>query len=457
MRDTVFVVVGDHGEAFGQHGRHQHDAVPYEEGLRVPMVLAGPSIAPGRRVPGLRQLIDVAPTLAGQLGFRATPSFSGKDLLSTLGHERIWAACYLREYCLAEIDGWSKVVHHHGRQPDQLFDLRRDPRETREVTGRQQQIERAVRRMTSAKDATLALYERRAALRLPNVVTATPPQLPLTPATAAFEDFAELVGFDVQPRAASAGGVVTITSVFHVLAKPDPAWELFLHLDGPTTLNADHVPAQGAHPVSRWAAGEYIVDRHRVALRPATEPERFDVKLGFWRRDTKVRAAFDGADHADLGSVDVRPPPPNRADFVGIAAPASTGVDIDFGRKLDLLAATPDRRVVKAGLPLTVTYVLRAKTALGSDLELRAALIGPSRREAPHVPVSGAVPLSTLAAGEIVRDPHAILTRTGDAPGRYRVVLSLFDKAHGRAVPPTGRGLPLVDGGVEVARFELVR
>jgi arylsulfatase A-like enzyme len=459
MRDTVFVVVGDHGEAFGQHGRHQHDAVPYEEGLRVPMVLAGPSIAPGRRVPGLRQLIDVAPTLAGQLGFRATPSFSGKDLLSTLGHERIWAACYLREYCLAEIDGWSKVVHHFDRQPDQLFDLRDDPGETRDLAGDGSYIRvtRAVARAKSARNATLALYEGRASLRLRSFVTKTPPAPLLAPgsAGAVFEDFAELIGFDVQPRAATAGGVVTITSVFHVTRRPDPAWELFMHLTGPRTVNADHVPVQGAHPVSRWDAGEYVVDRHRVALRPATEPERFEVQLGFWRRDSKARAAAGAADFADLGAIDVRPPPANRADFVGADAPAATGVDISFGRSLRLLGAVADRKIVKAGLPLTVTYFFRALVPLGPELELHAELLGPTARETAHVPVGGAVPLSTLAPGQVLRDPHAIVTLTADPPGSYRVVLVLFDRARGRRVPPAGRGLPIVDGGVEVARFEV--
>jgi hypothetical protein len=40
--DTVFVLYGDHGEAFGEHERFQHDNVPYEEGLRIPLLIHDP-------------------------------------------------------------------------------------------------------------------------------------------------------------------------------------------------------------------------------------------------------------------------------------------------------------------------------------------------------------------------------------------------------------------------------
>jgi lipoteichoic acid synthase len=36
--ETIFVLYGDHGEAFGEHGLYQHDNVAYEEGLRVPLL-----------------------------------------------------------------------------------------------------------------------------------------------------------------------------------------------------------------------------------------------------------------------------------------------------------------------------------------------------------------------------------------------------------------------------------
>ncbi|MDQ3861249.1 MAG: LTA synthase family protein, partial [Actinomycetota bacterium] len=37
--DTIFVIYGDHGEGFGEHGRYVHENNPYEESLRVPLLI----------------------------------------------------------------------------------------------------------------------------------------------------------------------------------------------------------------------------------------------------------------------------------------------------------------------------------------------------------------------------------------------------------------------------------
>jgi phosphoglycerol transferase MdoB-like AlkP superfamily enzyme len=41
--DTVFVVLGDHGEAFDEHGVKVHDDVMFEEGLRIPLLMRLPA------------------------------------------------------------------------------------------------------------------------------------------------------------------------------------------------------------------------------------------------------------------------------------------------------------------------------------------------------------------------------------------------------------------------------
>src|SRR4051794_17045916 len=41
---TLFVVAGDHGEAFGEHGEVSHSLFVYDTTLRVPLILSGPGI-----------------------------------------------------------------------------------------------------------------------------------------------------------------------------------------------------------------------------------------------------------------------------------------------------------------------------------------------------------------------------------------------------------------------------
>ncbi|HLY39532.1 MAG TPA: sulfatase [Candidatus Binatia bacterium] len=81
VRDsTVFVVTGDHGEEFEEHGHLTHGTHLYEESLRVPLVIAGPGIATARR-PDVAQGIDLFPTLAGLLGIEAPRDLPGRNLL----------------------------------------------------------------------------------------------------------------------------------------------------------------------------------------------------------------------------------------------------------------------------------------------------------------------------------------------------------------------------------------
>ena len=68
-RDTLVVVVSDHGEEFFEHGRFGHRQQLHEESVRVPWILRWPEhVAPGTRVGGVSSLADVAPTLLELVG-----------------------------------------------------------------------------------------------------------------------------------------------------------------------------------------------------------------------------------------------------------------------------------------------------------------------------------------------------------------------------------------------------
>src|SRR5690606_19234484 len=71
LDDTIVVVVGDHGEAFGEHRRWQHDAVPWDEVARVPLLVYVPGRTWDRPVvrEGVNHL-DIVPTVLDLAGFR---------------------------------------------------------------------------------------------------------------------------------------------------------------------------------------------------------------------------------------------------------------------------------------------------------------------------------------------------------------------------------------------------
>jgi arylsulfatase A-like enzyme len=130
LAHALVVVTADHGEEFGEHGGLLHRDLLYDELLHVPLLLAAPGIAPAR-VGGLVSTVDVAPTILAWAGAPAPPGLPGRDLLRAAGQRRaLVLAQYGRErYCVRTAE-W-KLIVSDGRA--ELYDLRRDPREQRDV------------------------------------------------------------------------------------------------------------------------------------------------------------------------------------------------------------------------------------------------------------------------------------------------------------------------------------
>ena len=130
--DTVFVILGDHGEAFGEHGLSTHGNTPHEEALRIPMIVHDPrQLENGSRVEAPVSQLDVLPTIADLLGYEIDGgAYQGSSLLGPLPEERsLHFSCWGAEACLASLEGNEKYIYYYDNQPDQLFDLSEDPLE----------------------------------------------------------------------------------------------------------------------------------------------------------------------------------------------------------------------------------------------------------------------------------------------------------------------------------------
>jgi arylsulfatase A-like enzyme len=153
---SLIVVTADHGDGFMEHGFISHSTTPYEELVRVPLVVK----LPGGRFAGTvveRQvrLADVMPTILDAVGARRWPRLAGCSLLPLIA-EGEWfeprsgeprsgepdagdleGDCDLAVIEIAEEGaypvvairrgGWKYI--HHQKRPDELYDLARDPGE----------------------------------------------------------------------------------------------------------------------------------------------------------------------------------------------------------------------------------------------------------------------------------------------------------------------------------------
>jgi len=138
LSDTLVLVVGDHGEALGEHGEPTHGEFCFDATLRVPFLVRHPD---GRRA-GERShepvtVADVLPTAAAALGLPVPAGLDGRSLLAPVPPERgLYFESYYGylHYGWAPIAGWIRGRAKYVGDPDAAaFDLAADPRETRPV------------------------------------------------------------------------------------------------------------------------------------------------------------------------------------------------------------------------------------------------------------------------------------------------------------------------------------
>jgi lipoteichoic acid synthase len=134
-RDTIFVVMADHGEGFGEHGLRQHDNTIYSEGIQIPLLIHDPAKPRPQRLTHPVQSTGVLPTVADLLGFDIVGgSYAGTSFVHPASSpegaaSRIRIACWVDDRCMASIHGDEKYIFHFRQRPDEFFDLSTDPEE----------------------------------------------------------------------------------------------------------------------------------------------------------------------------------------------------------------------------------------------------------------------------------------------------------------------------------------
>jgi arylsulfatase A-like enzyme len=134
-QNTLLVLHGDHGQAFGQHpGNFAHTLFIYEENVHVPFLIAAPGFVRDEvRVPQVASLIDTAPTVLDLLGLPSPEAYQGQSLLE----DKPRMALFFTDYSLALLglrdDRWKFIDEVETGRP-KLFDLDGDPEEKHDLS-----------------------------------------------------------------------------------------------------------------------------------------------------------------------------------------------------------------------------------------------------------------------------------------------------------------------------------
>jgi arylsulfatase A-like enzyme/Flp pilus assembly protein TadD len=142
---TLVVLTADHGESLGEHGELTHGLFAYEATLRIPLVLWGVGVTPGRDDRAARH-VDLLPTVLAAAGLQSAlpEGLPGRSLLAPAGEP---ADTYFESLSTYLNRGWAPLrgLLREGRKLialplPELYDLDRDP-------GEQHNLVRAARRL----------------------------------------------------------------------------------------------------------------------------------------------------------------------------------------------------------------------------------------------------------------------------------------------------------------------
>jgi len=140
MDNTIIVFSSDNGMAVGNHGLLGKQNV-YEHSTKVPLIVAGPGIAKNEKRDQLCYMYDIMPTLFDLVGVNMPDTVQYKSMIDVLKNKDAehrdhlyFAYMYWQR---AVRDDRYKLIEYcvEGKRHTQLFDLKNDPNELKNLAG----------------------------------------------------------------------------------------------------------------------------------------------------------------------------------------------------------------------------------------------------------------------------------------------------------------------------------
>lgn len=158
--NSLIILTSDHGEEFFDHEAWLHDHSVYEEAIRIPLIIKFPhSQYKGQKVQQIVSIIDIMPTILDALNIKnSSLSIDGRSLFSLITEKETQDRSFAvdlahrdyRDVCptvIAMNQGSYKFIHNKkikspyiarvsknfGDEQTELYDLKNDPRETKNI------------------------------------------------------------------------------------------------------------------------------------------------------------------------------------------------------------------------------------------------------------------------------------------------------------------------------------
>jgi len=142
-RNTIVVVMGDHGESLGEPGESTHGFFVYQSTMHVPLIIRAPfDTMSARRVADTVRSIDILPTALELLGVKIGEHLEGASVvpLMTGAKKELGLAAYSEAIYPRYHFGWSDLraitagrYKYVAAPRPELYDLEQDPRESKNI------------------------------------------------------------------------------------------------------------------------------------------------------------------------------------------------------------------------------------------------------------------------------------------------------------------------------------
>ena len=156
--NTILCVIGDHGEAFGEHGLLGHERIAFDEVLKIPFCIRAPFLVEaGVRITKPVSSIDLTPTLLGILGFETgSAGFDGVNLLRpVLEDRRVYFSGWMQEGPAGFIRGNQKFIYNPTNKTACVYDLGADPNEINRIELPEQKANRMADEIIAWRQGTV--------------------------------------------------------------------------------------------------------------------------------------------------------------------------------------------------------------------------------------------------------------------------------------------------------------
>jgi len=159
-KDTIFVILSDHGESLTEHNIYFSHSGLYDVSLHTPLIMHLPGIG-NKDIGGMAQNVDVIPTILDHLNLAdTTDSFDGKSLLPLiLNGKKVRDKAFLFDGLAVDIKGVRSAgkkfivakngtchlckANHHKRVEE--YDLKKDPEEKKNIYSKKSNLFESIR------------------------------------------------------------------------------------------------------------------------------------------------------------------------------------------------------------------------------------------------------------------------------------------------------------------------